>query len=596
VLNNPTLLIDAATALWIVGLVSLIFMVIPSLLLGEKHHSGSIDRLVNGFVRMSAVTLLGTLLWARMGLLTWFTAVITVAAGWIIIWTVGRRQNSKHKIDLIGQKLFATVIDVLDRGVGIGKLGRSISRWIVRLPAAMQITDAPTAIGLVGMFLVLSIAGYLRFYHPLAELRFTNPNSYGQLLVTQQMLARDTAMFDLARNSQVPVLAALTALISLLGSVDAMHAQHFTMAIVGCWLVAALGYFGWKLTDSLTTGVVGMLSLGVYLFTWSDPVGTNRSERTQIWLGNIMHSLNQGWVHQWNPGEVELGVIFLLLGLATAVQISQRTQRFDGYWSGGCCLLLVVISAPPLVLLLLIGGIGLILGRQVALFLVAVAWFWLAILSAIPDRQFFIDPLFLRTFSIDLSLLLAIGFLILAAAFRNMLGVWTEAIGLILALGIALNFFWPSNAAIEHVEYEASARKTLEISRLFPYKDWTLVAPNEQLSQSFRQGWYEDLAKFVEKYQGQVGSPSFRWPIETTNLFVMVEKKPFQPAKEYDNIPFSTLTDPVYINYRSSTGRAKLQAAAEQLCADYARSHPGSKIYYQDEVIKIYQFPELSKK
>jgi hypothetical protein len=595
VLNNPTLLIDAATALWIVGLVSLIFMVIPSWLLGEHQHSGSIDRLVHGFIRMSAITLLGTLLWARMGLLTWFTAVITLGAGWLIIWMVSRRQQPRQRINSIGQKILAGFIDMLDRGVGIGKLWRSITRWIAGLPAAWQVKDAPTAIGLVAMLMVLVLASWLRFYHPLAELRFTSTNAYGQLLTTQQMLARDTAMFD-AAIGQVPVLAALTSLVSLVGSVDAMHAQHFTMAIVGCWLVLALGYFLWKLTASLPTGIVGMLGLGVYLFTWSGTLGNERSERTQIWLGNIINSLNQGWVHQWNPGETELGIVFLLLGLATALQISQRTQRFNGCLSSGCCLLLIVISAPPLVLLFLIGGLGIILGRQVALFLVAVAWFWLAILSAIPDRHFFIDPLFLRTFSIDLSLLLAIGFLLLAAAFRSMLGVWTEAIGLILVLGIALNFFWPSNAAIEHVEYEASARKTLEISRLFPYKDWTLVAPNEQLSQSFRHGWYEDLAKFVEKYQGQVASPSFRWPIETTNLFVMVEKKPFQPAKEYDNIPFSTLNDPVYINYRSSAGRAKLQAAAEQLCADYARNHSSSKIYYEDEVIKIYQFPELPKK
>jgi hypothetical protein len=256
----------------------------------------------------------------------------------------------------------------------------------------------------------------------------------------------------------------------------------------------------------------------------------------------------------------------------------------------------VMLCAPPLVLLMLVGGLGIILGRQVALFMVAVTWFWLAILAALPNRQLAIDPLFLSTLSIDLSLLLAISFMLLVAALRSLLGVWTEAIGLILVLGIALNFFWPSNAAIEHFEYEASARKTQEIARLFPYKDWTLVAPNEQLSQSFRQGWYEDLAKFVEKYQSQVASSGFRWPIETANLFVMVEKTPFPPSKEFDDVPFSTLNDPVYVNYRSSAGRARLQAAAEQMCVDYVRNHPGTKIYYEDKVLKIYQFPKISKK
>jgi hypothetical protein len=601
VFKNPTLFIDLLTAIWMMAVVSGIFIVLPSILLGDsakptlrdRKSPCPLDRLSHGFSRMVTLTSLGALLWAKLGLLTWLTATLTILISLFAIWVFGSDRHPTHKINQIKQKLLAATIDLLDRGVAIRPAVRFIGYQLAKLRVGLQIKDSAQAICLVVMCLVLILSWYGRFQHPLSELRFTTPESYNQLLITQQLLSRDTSMFDtptVTIQGRVPVLAALTAVIGLLSSTDPIHTQHFTLAIVGCWLLATLGYGIWKLSDNLAASTVGMLGLGVYLFTWSGKIAPDRSERTQAWLGNIIQSLNHGWIRQWNPGELELGVIFLILGLTAAIQIGRPARRFDGLLSGICCLLMLLITAPPLILLLLVGGIGMIIGRPVALLAIAITWLSTALLVALPNQQLMIDPVFLRTLPIALSLSIAILFLLIESILKGLLGNWTAVTMLAIILGMALNFGWPTDVAIERLEYEASARKTLEISQLFPYKNWTMVAPNEQLSQSFQQGWYEDLAKFVQQYQEPVKSPAFQIPFKTSNIFVMVEKKPFSGDKEFDDVPYSTLNDPVYNNYRSSIGRSKLQASAMNLCETYAKNHPDSKIYYEDTVIKIYQF------
>ncbi len=591
--KNPTFLIDLLTAIWIMAIGSGIFIALPSMLLSSHQTSCPLDRLANGFSRMITLTSLGALLWARFGLLTWLTAMLTILLSLLAIWVFGRNRHPTRKINQIKQKFFAVTIDVLDRGLAMRSIVRLIGSQVAKVQAGLQIKDSATTICSIVMFLVLILSWYGRFRHPLSELRFTTPESYSQLLITQQILSRDASMFDAPTatiQGRVPILAALTAMISLISSTNPIHTQHFTLAIVGCWLVAALGYVLWKLSDNLAASIVGMLGLGVYVFTWSGKIASDQAERTQAWLGNILESLNHGWIRQWNPGELELGVIFVILGLTAAIQIVQPARRFDGLLSGTCCILMLLMTAPPLMLLLLVGGIGIIVGRPVALVAIVITWLSAALLVALPGQQLMIDPVFLRTLPIALSLLLGILFLLIESILKGLLGNWTAVTMLAIILGLALNFGWPTDVAIERLEYEASARKTLEISRRFPYKNWTMVAPNEQLSQSFQQGWYEDLAKFVQQYQEPVESPAFQLPFKTSNIFVMVEKQPFSSDQEFADVPFSTLNDPVYNNYRSSIGRGKLQASAMALCETYAKNHPDSKIYYEDTVIKIYQF------
>jgi hypothetical protein len=608
VLNNPNLPIGLLLATWIFLVSTLTLIVLPSLLLrnfdgaaGSKNRSWSLlDRTVHGFIRMLSLVILGTLLWARLGLFTWFTAVLTYSFSLFAIWLFGNNRHPQHNLQKLSQSFLAFFIDLYDRGISGRRLRASWERWWRNLRSGLgrSAGSSVEAVSIIAILLIALAAIALRFGHPLQELRFSAADSYSQLLATQQIVSRDVALFDAPSLAifRVPVLAAITAFIGTISGVDALHSQHFTMSLVGCWLVAALGYCLLELTSSLAASAVGILGLGVYLFTYALPVPRWLSERWQSWLGEIISNLNLGWVRQWNPNEIEVAALFLLLGLAAAARISKHSQRLDGWISAICCWLIISIAAPPLLVLLIAGGFGLILGRRVALFAVAVTWLALALLAAIPDRQLFVDPLFLRSLPIALSLLSGMAFMLLATALKGLLGIWTEPVGLMIVCALALNFCWPNNMAIEYLEYDVSARKTAEIATIFPYKGWTLVAPSEQLSQSYRQGWYEDLAKFVENYGKSVKSPGFKLPIGTPNIFVMVEKQPFGGDRSEPSVAYSTLSDPVYSNYRSPRGRSRLAAAALELCETYAKNHADSRVYYEDSLLKIYQFSGTPQK
>jgi hypothetical protein len=136
-----------------------------------------------------------------------------------------------------------------------------------------------------------------------------------------------------------------------------------------------------------------------------------------------------------------------------------------------------------------------------------------------------------------------------------------------------------------------AARKALEINALFPRQSWTITAPIEQLAETYGFGWYEDLALFIERYSPQAGQAQFHFPVSGKHLFIFVEKKPFVtfPA-ELSVLPDSILSDHTYRYYRSSVGRASLEFEALRMCEAYRRAHSDSKIYYEDEELRIYQF------
>ena len=76
-----------------------------------------------------------------------------------------------------------------------------------------------------------------------------------------------------------------------------------------------------------------------------------------------------------------------------------------------------------------------------------------------------------------------------------------------------------------------------------------------------------------------------------TDLFVFVEKLPFVTfPNEPDILPNSILSDRTYRYYRSTAGRASLEFEALHMCEAYRQNHPNSKIYYEDDKLRIYQF------
>ena len=326
------------------------------------------------------------------------------------------------------------------------------------------------------------------------------------------------------------------------------------------------------------------------LFTWQLSISTQLPLSIQQCLSVIRDALDRGLIRSWAVGEAELGALFVILAIGCSTQIARAGQRIDAIVNTLCCVLLVAAIAPDLLMLLLFAGFGGIFGRQMALFTISIAWTVLGVLAALPGANFQHLNSILIVLPIGLSFLVGLLFIAIAAVGRLLLASWSAPLCLTIFMAITLNFCLPPVPVIDYLEYDATARKAVEISHLFPHHQWTLVAPIEQLSQVYGRGWYEDVAQFTTKYQDRVAAPSFRFPHQTT-LLVITEKRPFIIDKPEYPVPYSVLVDPTYRHYRSPSGRTKLAATTLQLCETYRRNHPDSRIYYENDRLRIYQFP-----
>jgi hypothetical protein len=312
----------------------------------------------------------------------------------------------------------------------------------------------------------------------------------------------------------------------------------------------------------------------------------------QQWLTAIAGSLNSGLIRQWTGGEPEIGALFLLLALPRLWDAIQGKQRRIAAVDGACCLAIVAIAAFPLWILVLAAGIVGLGGRRSILGIVSLSWVTLALLSAYPNAILSVDPVFLVTLPVGLSLLVGFLFALLASIGRLFLKQWSDGICFLLIFALGINFCLPLPPQLPYLEYEMAARKTLALVSQFPRKSWLLVGPIEQLAESYGAAWYEDLGLFVEKYRDKVKQPYFKFPFSSQHLLIFVEKRPFITfANQSLNLPYSVLSDPTYRSYRSTAGRASLQFEALQLCEDYRRHHPdSSSIYYEDDDLRIYYF------
>lgn len=588
--------IDLLTSGWVLIVFVLLFGLLPSIAFPQTSIPSIASRIVGAFVRTVMTIAIASTLWTKLGLFTWPIAVLVYLTGLGIGWLSSHKWQYQAKFEQIGQQIAISTIDIFDRGLSVSQL-RS---WIL-LPFQTLIRSIesrpdrhlnprrslPLAIlTTIGTIAILGVTVWLRFEHPLTEFRFSTPDTYGHLLITQQILAR-----DLPTVNYLPIFPSLAAFLSALSGIHPVQVVNLLGAIVGTLLVVSVGYTTRCLTKNGAAALAASYSLGAYLFTWNLPISGRLPLDIQNCLGTIRDTLNAGLIRSWAVGELELGALFVILAIGCSTHIARSAQRKEAIVNTLCCIILVAIVAPNLLVLILFGGLGLIFGRQMAMFSISMAWPILAVLAAIPDRNF---PLFkgvLITLPIGLSLTVGLFFVAVAAAGRFSLANWSAPICLTVFIAVTLNFALPSLPQLDRLEYDAAARKAVEIGRLFPYQQWTVVAPIEQLSQVYGRGWYEDAAQFTAKYQDLVSNPSFRFP-QPTSLFVFVEKIPFTTDKPEYPVPYSVLTDPTYRNYRSPSGRTRLAAAMLKLCETYRQQHHprDSRIYYDDDRLRIYQF------
>ena len=597
-LTQLPLLIDLLTSGWVVFVFITLFWLVPSIAFPQLSLPSITSRLVGTFVRTVLTIAIGSVLWTKLGLFTWLIAVLVYLSGLALGWLDSHQWQSQAKFRQLGQQIAIATIDIFDRGLSLSQLRdwllwpwQVLARLVKSRPTERlsQRSSLPlTILMAVGTVAVLGLTVWLRFEYPLTEFRFSGPDPYRQLFITQQILARDSPAVD-----YLPIFSSLAAFLSALSGVHPVQVIHLLGAMIGTLLVLSVGYTVRCLTKNGIAALAASYSLGAYLFTWNLPISSRLPLGIQQCLGTLRDTLNQGLIRSWAVGELELGALFVILAIGCSTQLARSSQRREAVINTAGCIILVTIIAPNLLVLVLFGGLGMIFGRQMALVSISLSWLILAVLGAVPDRNLPLLKGILVTLPIGLSLTVGLGFVAITAAGRLLLATWSAPICLTVFVAITLNFCLPALPQLDYLEYDAAARKAVEIGRLFPDRQWTVVAPIEQLSQVYGRGWHEDAAQFTAKYQDRVADPSFRLPQQTT-LFVFVEKRPLISDQPEYPVPYSVLIDPTYRHYRSASGRSQLATALLKLCETYRQHHRSSRIYYENDQLRIYQFAAKS--
>ena len=586
-LIKQTLIIDLITTFWIVAIFITLLGWLPIQSSNSSLKQIGNSEIVGFWLRIIFATITGILGLSYVHLLNWLTLALLYASCLIVNYLESYDWQVAHCLHIVQSKIF-NLVDVLDRGLSfkdvIKHIWHNCQRIKQRFTYYLENLVIRQGLFLVAILtVVLAFTVLLRWEHPLLELRFSHPERYSVLLITRQILAGNYPEIN-----YLPVFPALAAVISLLGSIDAMQAIRFLGPLIGIILVLSLGYSVRVLTNNASSALVAMFGLGLYLFTWEQGI----NPELPSWLMRIIDSLNSSLIRQWTGNELELGAIFVLLSLGYYFdrdRVKQKTITFK--INIICGIILVAMSAPPLLILVAIAPIGTLGGKRLTLTAISLTWIILAVFAAMTQGQLLWTQSFLLTLPVALSLLAGLLFSAIAEAVKLLSNKWAETFCLALILSLSLHFLLPLPPNLTYLEYDMAARKSLELKNLFPSQTWTLAAPTEQLAEIYGSGWYQDLALFVEKYAERAGEPEFNFPVSGKHLFIFVEKIPFVTfANEPSILPNSILGDRTYRYYRSSPGRASLEFEALQMCEAYRRNHPHSEIYYEDRELRIYHF------
>jgi hypothetical protein len=591
VYSQLSFLLDLLTSGWVVLVFAILFGLLPLLAFPQASLSSLSSRIVGAFVRTVATIAIGSILWAKLGLFTWLTAVLIYLCGLSIGWLASHQWKSQLKFQQLGQNIAIATIDIFDRGLSLPQ----VLRWLLvpykSVSASVQTRfdrqQWSLPLVLLTIFATIVILGFtiwLRFEHLLVEVRFSHNDTYNYLLITQQILAR-----DLPQVNYLPLFSSIAAFITALSSIHPLRVINVLSAIFGTLLVLSVGYVMRRLSKNESAALIASYTLGAYLFVWNLPIADRLPMAFQQWFGTIESVLGAGLVRTWAVGDLEIGGMFVLLALGCSTHLVRSQERTEAIVNTLCCIFLVAIVSPSLLLLVLLGGFGTIFGRKMGLFTLSTSWIILGSIAALPNSNLPLLRDILATLPIGLSLYIGMLFVAIASAFRLLLGRWSAPVCLTVFLAISVNFCLPPPAQIAYLEYDIAPRKVLQIDRLFPPHQWTIVAPIEQLSQVYGRGWYQDAAQFTEKYQDRTNEPNFHFP-HLMPLFVFVEKLPFAAEKPEQPVLYSVLKDPTYRHYRSPSGRTKLAQTMLQLCETYHHQHPDSRIYYEDANLRIYQF------
>jgi hypothetical protein len=605
---NPTLFFDLLLAFWLTVVSVVVWVLIPLWFGGGK----GVREATSAIVRVLAVNLAAAWLWSWVGLLTWVTAVFSYGVSLAWVWRSSRQRKARkiyedYTLTSSGRQLWQYCVglafDIFEGGVSrevVGKISQKVRQWWQQqlkdwLPER-EIEAPLLALGAFLWLFALGLSLAVRAEAPLSEWRFVVSDRYGELLSVQQILLGQ-------KVDRPTAMALLSTISSLFAGAEPIRVVPWLGVLVGWSVTIVMGIAVTFWTRTQVVGAIAAGSLGAYLYTLPinlpDWIGKRFGEGVGAWSDRIVYALNSGFLRQWNPGNLELGIIFLLLTLC-AIAPRNGHYRPGSHIDAICGSIAIAVLCPPLLWVFGIGGLALLVERQfatiaISIFLLAMGALAAAVRNSGTNLGLF-SPIWIDTLPIAISLTLAAIIWVVNGWLRGLFGRWTGASIFAFFIAFALNFGWPNLPIESHLEYEISFRKAVEISQKFPFKQWTIVAPIEELSLSYRRGLHVDLASFIEKNRPSLQSPDFVIPIETPHIFVFAEKLAFGSDRPPTPVEYSTQQDPTYNFYRSPSGRQKLFKETIDWAEFYLQNHASnSKVYYQDDRVKIYQFTGQKK-
>src|SRR5437016_1425728 len=372
--------------------------------------------------------------------------------------------------------------------------------------------------------------------------------------------------------------------INLIRHFESRSFGRFLTPAIGLLLVLATGLLVQVSARAGVASVAAMYCLGAAGF----PPAINQTGAAVSTTGKMETIFSASPATIRPSPEFAVGLLFLLLALVFLADWYRNSRGWDSLLDFTCCLLLTAMVSEVLLVILVLAAGVLLLRPMAGLFALVmlcyglVAWASLSAGIHIPDEMRTILP-------VAAAILVGCALAFIKAPLVARTGRTTATVLLAACLGVAVIWLRPQRFVGRCLEYEAAARATQEIAYSFPRQTWVEAAPVEQLAETFGLGGHEDLAGFVQNYRSQVSSPRFHFPDARQDLFIYVEKRPFQIfSREPEKVSFSVLSDPTYRNYRSPGGRASLEAAALQLCENYRQHHSNVDVFFENEVLRIY--------
>ncbi|PSN20453.1 hypothetical protein C7271_02085 [filamentous cyanobacterium CCP5] len=592
VLKFVTLLIDGTIALWVTFCAFFLLYWLPKRSYFFPNRPLSLALLTGSLARTLLGIPIGISLLVPIGIFNWLTLVLGYTGCLFAIWYSRVGNQIWKTLRSLYESCFFSLFDVLDQGLNWGQLGSAIASRLQRhCIEPLIVRRRPSTVYLFfGLIVILSFSLLVRYGHPLLELRFAQAEYYQTLLATRQIMVGDWP------TPSFPLYASLAAVLSMISAIDPMQVLRFLGPLVSLLLVGVVGQMTWMLTWQRGAALAAAFSLGAYCFTWSLPPPTAAPDVVQTLVYPLISQINQGLVRQWSPGTPEIAALCLLLSWISLIPLKTRQYRRSASVNLLCSVALVALTAPDMLPLQLLGSFAILLHIRLGLALIGGSWLTLAGLAAFYP-EFPCGQSFFLTLPVGLSLLIGGLFALMhdgIQSFRQRSAI--ETISLIVAFALTANFALPIDSASAYLEHDITARTAIQLNHRYSSKRWMVVAPFEQFVETSGDGWYEDLANFVEQYGRDIEKPGFTFPIHVPDLFVFVEKHPFQTFEvEPSIVSGMSAFDPVYRNYRLLAGRASLEFEALKLCEQYRKNHLDSDIYFEDEVLRVYHFKGLAE-